>query len=98
LSLRSKLSRLAGFQLLCNRLLQRVHDVHNVALFLVISFLDFEALAFDGFLAFFLSAISFSKLSWIGSDTISGDQSFSRFLMTASSAETPLHPTFYLCL
>lgn len=54
------------------------------------SFVDFQVLVFDGFSAFFLSAMILSKLSWIGSDTVSGDQPFSRFLIVASSAEAAL--------
>jgi hypothetical protein len=39
-----RLSGFAGFQLLCNRLLQRVHDIHDVALFLVIILRGFRSL------------------------------------------------------
>ena len=52
------------------------------------SSVDFELLA--GLRAFFLRAINLSRLCWIGSETMSGDQRFVRFRMTASTAETPL--------
>jgi hypothetical protein len=58
------------------------------------SLVDFVVFSFVGVSAFFLSAMSFRRLSWIGSDTISGGQSFIRFLMTLSRASTPFGSDF----